>query len=115
MPILLDKLSEHVGGLLSRFIETRTDAAVLEPLLMYEALAENPMSAARLAKSTGTNLNVTLEWLRNHVARGYVQYDAITERFWMSEDQARELSREPGLTFVRDAFEVWRGARLLAR
>ena len=115
MPILQDKLSEHVGGLLSRFIETRTDAAVLEPLRMYEALSENPMSVERLAKATGTNSNAMVEWLRNQVARGHIQYDAITERFWMSEDQARDLSREPGLTFVRDAFEVWRGPRLLAR
>jgi hypothetical protein len=115
VPISQDKLSEHIGGFLCRLINARTNTAVLEPLRMYEALAENPTSVERLAKATGTNSNAIAEWLGNQVARGHVQYDAVTERYWVSEDQACELSREPGLTFVRDAFEVWRGTRLLAR
>jgi hypothetical protein len=109
------KPSEHIGGFLCRLINARTSSAVSEPLRMYEALAENPSSVERLAKATGTNSNAIAEWLGNQVARGHIQYDAVTERFWMSEDQACELSREPGQNFVRHAFEVWRGARLFAR
>ena len=117
MPTLQEKFAGYVGAFIfSRFaVKTRTKASVPDRLKLYEALSENPLSPERLAEATGTELDPVREWLGRQATRGHIQYDATSQRFWISADQASALSREPGLCFVREGFDVWRSGRLLPR
>jgi SAM-dependent methyltransferase len=74
---------------------------------LYKALAGGgPMTAADLAKKTGTNERYVREWLSHQAAGGYVVYDAKTERFHMTEEQAFALADESSPAFVPGGFQV---------
>jgi hypothetical protein len=110
-------INRYIGSGPHRPAQVDTDADVTETdaLRLYEALAENPLTAARLAKRTGKDPRGVSEWLADQTARGHLQYDAASQRFWMQQEQARLIAKEPSRAFVSQAFAVWRNGRLLAR
>src|SRR6266513_5905718 len=59
-----------------------------EKLGLYKALAAGPMSPAELAAKTGTDERYLREWLASQAAGGYVTYDALTNKFSLSEEQS---------------------------
>src|SRR3954465_13894852 len=59
-----------------------------EKLGLYKALAEGPVTAARLAAKTKTDERYVREWLASQAAGGYVTYDQNTEKFSLTEEQA---------------------------
>lgn len=113
------------AGKLDKFIRAvhfRHDPVILVSAIaagdkvgLYRALADNPTSPAELANATGIDVRCVCEWLANHAASGYIQYDATSQRFWMTEQQAHALADQAGHDFMKGAFVIWRHARLHPR
>lgn len=84
-----------------------------DELGLYKALAVRPQTARELAASTGTNERYVHEWLANQAAGGYIDYDAQSDRFSLSAEQALCLADPNGpvdlpgaYAIVRDLFHV---------
>lgn len=107
---------EKVHAFLMKFVSDLGAAAhagmvVLgDKLGLYKALAAGSMTPEQLAEKTGTDERYVREWLASQAAGGYVQYDAATKQFSMTEEQAFSLANEDSPAFVPGAFEVALGA-----
>lgn len=77
-----------------------------EKLGLYKALAADPMSSAQLAARTNTDERYVREWLASQAAGGYVTYDAGTNKFSLSEEQAFALANEDSPAYLPGAFEL---------
>jgi SAM-dependent methyltransferase len=77
-----------------------------DQLGLYKALAEGPHTAESLARKTGTDPRYMREWLSAQAASGYVQYDAATQEFSLTEEQAMALADETSPAFIPGAFQV---------
>jgi SAM-dependent methyltransferase len=73
---------------------------------LYKALAEKPATAEQLAKRTQTDPRYLKEWLSAQAASGYIQYDAKTASFSLSEEQAFALAVEGSPAFIPGAFQI---------
>src|ERR1700692_1844541 len=81
-----------------------------EKLGLYKALAAGPMSSAQLAARTKTDERYLREWLASQAAGGYVTYDAKTNKFSLSEEQAFTLANEDSPAYLPGAFELALGS-----
>lgn len=77
-----------------------------ERLGLYKALAEGPQTSAELAANTGTDERYVREWLSSQAAGGYVEYDPVSKRFSLSEEQAFALATEGSPAYIPGAFEL---------
>ena len=77
-----------------------------DKLGLYKALAQAPATAAELAKRTECDARYLREWLSSQAASGYVQYEAATDTFSMSEEQAFALAVEGSPAFIPGAFQI---------
>ena len=82
-----------------------------EKLGLYKALANGPMDAAELAAATSTDARYVAEWLAAQAASGYAQYDATTQKFSLSEEQAFALATEGSPAYIPGAFQLTLGAQ----
>jgi SAM-dependent methyltransferase len=73
---------------------------------LYKALAASPLSSAELADRTGTNERYVREWLNNQAAGGYVVYDAGSEKYSLTPEQALCLADPHGPVDVPGAYFV---------
>src|SRR5438128_8333124 len=81
-----------------------------EKLGLYKALAEGPMTPAKLAAKTKTDERYLREWLASQAAGGYVTYDATTGEFSLNEEQAFTLANEDSPAYLPGAFELALGS-----
>jgi len=81
-----------------------------EQLGLYKALAAGPMTSAELAEKTSTSERYVREWLAAQAASGYAQYDAASQRYSLSEEQAFALATEGSPAYIPGAFQVAVGA-----
>lgn len=81
-----------------------------EKLGLYKALADAPATSAELAKKTGTDERYLREWLASQAAGGYILYDASTQRFSLSPEQAFTLATEDSPAYLPGAFELALGS-----
>lgn len=79
-----------------------------DELGFYQALKAGPLTAAELAKKTGTHERYVREWLANQASGGYVDYDAATERFSLSPEQALCLADPNGPADLPGAYSLVR-------
>jgi 2-polyprenyl-3-methyl-5-hydroxy-6-metoxy-1,4-benzoquinol methylase len=79
-----------------------------DELGFYKALKAGPLTAAELAKKTGTNERYVREWLANQASGGYVEYDGATERFSLSPEQALCLADPNGPADLPGAYSLVR-------
>lgn len=87
---LTGKVLGDVAGAMGLFLAYLGDRAGV-----YEALDEaGPITAEALAERTGLNPKYLREWLGSNAAGGYVEYDAETERFHLTPEQALVFTRE---------------------
>jgi ubiquinone/menaquinone biosynthesis C-methylase UbiE len=77
---------------------------------LYKALADGPATADELAGRTGTSQRYVAEWLRGQAAGGYVQYDAGTDSYSMTDEQAFVLTNPDGAVYAPGAFVLALGA-----
>lgn len=108
----MDKLNAFIGkfvGDLGAAVHTGM-VVIGEKLGLYKALAAGPMSSAELAAATRTDERYLREWLSSQAAGGYITYDAATEKFSLSEEQAFTLANEDSPAYLPGAFELALGS-----
>ncbi len=106
MAIDNDKLHEFLGKFVTDLGATAAAGNVVigHNLGLYKALAAEPASADELAARTGTDPRYVAEWLRGQAAGGYVEYDATTGSYSMTEEQAFALTNPDGGIYAPGAF-----------
>jgi SAM-dependent methyltransferase len=102
------KLNEFMGRFVGDLGAVMHAATVVagDALGLYKALGEKPATAEELAKSTGTDARYLREWLSAQAASGYVQYDAKSGKFSLSEEQELALAIEGSPVFIPGAFQM---------
>ena len=102
------KLNDFMGKFVADIGAVMHAATIVvgDQLGLYKALAEKPQSADALAGRTETDPRYLREWLSSQAASGYVMYDAASETFSMSEEQAFALATEGSPAFIPGAFQI---------
>jgi SAM-dependent methyltransferase len=91
MAIDQSKLDELLGKMVTDLGAAAVGACVIigDQLGLYKALAAtDSLTSQQLAQNTGTAERYVREWLSAQAASGYVTYDATTETFHMTPEQA---------------------------
>jgi SAM-dependent methyltransferase len=74
---------------------------------LYKAMAQlGPATSAELAALAGASERYVREWLAAQAASGYVSYDGVKGRYFLSVEQAMVFAEEGGPAFMAGAFEV---------
>ncbi len=74
---------------------------------LYKTLAQHgPLSSQELASRTGTNERYIREWLINQAAGGYVEYDAQSQKYHLTPEQAEALTNESSPFYIAGGFYV---------
>lgn len=96
------RLNEFVGKMIGDMGGAISGALMLvgDRLGLYKALEAGPQSSAELAARTGTAERYVREWLAANAAAGYVGYDAGSERFSLSPEQAMVFANESSPVFM---------------
>ena len=109
MAINEEKLNQLIGKFVSDYgAALHAGMAVIgESLGLYKAMAgAEPLTPFELAERTGTNERYVREWLNSQAAGGYVEYDAATGCYWLTEEQAAALTDETSPAYLPGAFLV---------
>jgi SAM-dependent methyltransferase len=77
-----------------------------DELGFYKALAGERLTPAELAQRTGTFERYVREWLGNQAAGGYVEYDAASGTYGLSEEQALCLADPHGPVDLPGAYAI---------
>ncbi|GIF51715.1 methyltransferase family protein [Asanoa ferruginea] len=107
-----DRLMAFLGRFVGDLGATMAAGNVVvgERLGLYRALAATPSTPAELATATGTDARYVDEWLRGQAAGGYVEYDAATDTYSLTDEQAFALTDPDGPVFMPGAFQLALGA-----
>jgi SAM-dependent methyltransferase len=73
---------------------------------LYAELAKGPATPGQLAERAKVDARYAAEWLAANAASGYVEYDAPTERYAMSAEQAFALSDPSSPAYIPGAFLI---------
>jgi hypothetical protein len=108
----MNKLNAFIGQFVTDLgAAVHTGMVVIgEKLGLYKALAGDPMTSAQLASKTKTDERYLREWLASQAAGGYITYDASTNKFGLSEEQAFTLADEDSPAYLPGAFELALGS-----
>ncbi len=101
---LMDFLHKFVGDLGATM--AAGNVVIGDKLGLYRALADGPASPQELAARTGTAARYVEEWLRGQAASGYVQYDAATGAYSMTDEQVFALTDPDGPIFMPGAYQL---------
>lgn len=100
-----------VNELLGKFVNDM-GATMNAPLMiigselgLYRALAQAQLTTTELAEATGTAERYIREWARSSAANGWVTYDAATDRYTLTAEQALLLD-ENGPADITGGFSV---------
>jgi SAM-dependent methyltransferase len=101
-------LNEFLGKAVGDLGAAMSAALLLvgDRLGLYKELAKGPLTSADLAERTDTNERYVREWLGNQGAGGYVQYDAQTNRWSLSPEQALCLADPNGPVDMPGAYNI---------
>jgi ubiquinone/menaquinone biosynthesis C-methylase UbiE len=112
MAVDQDKLMEFLGVFVGDLGATAAAGSVVigDRLGLYQGLAEGKATAEQLASRTGTDARYVAEWLRGQAAGGYVMFDAATDTYWLTEEQAFALTDPNGPVYLPGAFQLALGA-----
>jgi SAM-dependent methyltransferase len=105
----LDKLMAFMGKLVGDLGAMASIGPMLigEKLGLYKALATGgPMLPGELAAATNTNERYVREWLCAQAASQFVEYDAATQKFSMTEEKAAALAYAGSPVYFLGAIEV---------
>lgn len=107
MTTITPQLQQTLGKAISDLGGTANAALVMvgDRLGLYKTLAEiGPATAEELAAHTGTNERYVREWLAAQAASEYVTYDAATEQFSMTDEQALVLADSDSPFYMAGGF-----------
>ena len=102
-------IDELVGKVVADAAATFTGALVRlgDELGLWRALAEGgPATPADLAGRTGVGERYAAEWLPGVAAAGYVEYDAATGEYALSEAQATVFADDRSPVFLTGLYQV---------
>jgi len=107
-----DRLMEFLHRFVGDLGATMAAGSVVvgDRLGLYRALAERPLRPQELAERTNTAARYVEEWLRGQAAGGYVEYDATSGEYSLTEEQAFALTNPDGAVFAPGAFQLALGA-----
>ncbi|HEY6313261.1 MAG TPA: class I SAM-dependent methyltransferase [Streptosporangiaceae bacterium] len=107
-----EKLHEFLGRFVTDLGATTAAGSVVigHQLGLYKSLAGGPASPEELAERTHTNPRYLTEWLQGQAAGGYVEYDAASGTYSLSEEQAFVLTNPDGAVYAPGAFVLALGA-----
>jgi SAM-dependent methyltransferase len=108
-PVDPDKLGDFMSAAIGDLAATLSAALTVigDRLGLYKALAAaGPSSVEELAVASGTSASYLRPWAANQAAGGYLSYDAVTERFWLSPEQAAALADEDSPAFFPGAVQL---------
>jgi len=77
-----------------------------DKLGLYRELAKGPATPAEIASRTGTAERYVAEWLAANAASGYVEYDAASKKYRMTDEQAFALADPQSPAYVPGAFLI---------
>src|SRR4051794_37209683 len=107
MTIDEEKLNQLLGQFVADFGATFHAGLVVigENLGLYKAMAQagRPLTPAELAQRTDTNERYVREWLCSQAAGGYVTFDANTQCYFLSDEQAFALADEKSPAYLPGA------------
>ena len=109
MDVNPDRLNAFMGKMVVDIGSAMNASLMLlgDKLGLYKGLAaKGPMTAAELAKATGTTERYVREWLSAQAASGYIEYDAKTNKFSMLPEQAMALADEVSPVFLSGIGDV---------
>jgi SAM-dependent methyltransferase len=94
MNVNLPKLERLLGTMVNELGAAANASLVLigDKLGLFQSLAQSAKSVEELARATHTHERYLREWLAAQSASGFVNYDAATEKFSMSPEQAAILA-----------------------
>lgn len=108
MNIDQDKLHELLGRFVGDLGATMSAGTVVigEKLGLYKAFGgpNESVTAAELASRTDTNERYVREWLNTQAAGGYIEYDAQSDSYFMTDEQAFVLTNENSAAYLPGAF-----------
>jgi SAM-dependent methyltransferase len=102
---LLHHFVEDLGATISA-----GNVLIGDQLGLYRALATGAQLPDELAAATDTAPRYVEEWLRGQAASGYVEYDAGSGRYSLTEEQAFALTNPDGPVFLPGAFQLATGS-----
>ncbi len=105
---LMDFLHKFVGDLGATM--AAGNIVIGHRLGLYKALADGPATAGELATRTDTVPRYVDEWLRGQAAGGYVQFDAESGAYSLTEEQAFVLTNPDGGIYAPGAFVLALGS-----
>jgi SAM-dependent methyltransferase len=103
------RLQDFMGRAIGDLGATMSAALVVlgDRLGLYRALAGGePVTADQLAERTGTSAPYLRPWLANQAAGGYVTYDAATQRWSLTPEQALALAVPDGPAFFPGSMQL---------
>jgi 2-polyprenyl-3-methyl-5-hydroxy-6-metoxy-1,4-benzoquinol methylase len=104
-----DKLNAFMGQVVGELGATVNAGLIVigDRLGLYRAMAgAGPISAGQLAERTGTTERYVREWLNAQAAGGFVEFEALTDRYVLPAEQAMALADEDSPAFVGGAFQL---------
>ncbi|MBP7416914.1 MAG: class I SAM-dependent methyltransferase [Pyrinomonadaceae bacterium] len=108
MSINEDKLNGLLGKFVGDLGATIHSGSVVigAELGLYKAMAAagEPVSSEQLAAKTDTNERYVREWLNAQAASGYVEYDAGSGKYYLTDEQAFVLTDENSAAYLPGAF-----------
>ena len=108
MAVSEEKLNQMLGKFVGDLGATMSAGAIVigESLGLYKAMgeADAPVTSEELAQRTDTNERYIREWLNSQAASGYVEYEADTKRYFLTEEQKFLLTDEKGMAYLPGAF-----------
>jgi SAM-dependent methyltransferase len=103
------KLQEFMGKVVSEAGAAVNAGLIVlgDRLGLYKAMAgAGPLTSKELAARTGCNERLLREWLRAQAAGGYVMYDAPSERYSLTAEQAMVLANEDSPCFIPGFYQA---------
>jgi len=108
MTINETKLNDFLGKAVCDLGAAMSAALMLigDRLGLYKELAKGSLTSLELAQKTDTNERYVREWLGNQGAGGYVQFDALTNKWSLSPEQALCLADPQGPVDLPGAYYI---------
>src|SRR5262252_4868034 len=110
MSVNQEKLNQLLGQFVADFGASLHAGMVVigEKLGLYKAMAQagQPLTPGELAQRTNASERYVREWLCSQAAGGYVSFDSVTQRYFLSEEQSFALTDEKSPAYLPGAFLV---------
>jgi SAM-dependent methyltransferase len=106
------KLHELLGKFVGDLGATMNAGTVVvgHHLGLFAAIAEQPGTSDEIARRTSCDPRYVTEWLRGQAAGGYVTYDAASDTYSLTDEQAFILANPDGAVYAPGAFVLAMGA-----